>query len=103
MLLYGKEGVCFCTVKSVCAFVHDGLYAFTYNTVHSLMTVFYYRSLLSDVSKVTVNDLKRVGGAYFSRLFDPSQATTAVCCNPSKVTEVKEGLERSVYSIPYSG
>ncbi len=52
------------------------------------------RKLLSLVAKVTVDDLKRVGGAYFTRLFDHAHTTTAVCCNPSKVAEVKQGLEK---------
>ena len=53
-----------------------------------------HRWLLQAVSKVTIDDLQRVGKEYFSRLFDPALTTTAVCCNPSKVTEVKSGLEQ---------
>ncbi len=58
--------------------------------------LFSCRILLSNVAKVTIEDLKRVGEVYFTRLFDPAHTTTAVCCNPSKVTEVKEGLEKYV-------
>ena len=46
------------------------------------------------MSVVSVDDLKRVGGVYFSKMLDPSLVTTAACCNPSKVKEVKEGLEK---------
>ena len=46
------------------------------------------------VSTVTIEDLKRVGSQYFSRLFSPTVATCAVCCNPSKVDEVKSELVR---------
>ena len=53
-----------------------------------------HRWLLQAVSKVTIDDLQQVGKEYFSRLFDPALTTTAVCCNPSKVTEVKNGLEQ---------
>ena len=54
----------------------------------------YCRKLLTAVSAVSIEDLKRVGELYFSKILDPSLVTTAVCCNPSKVKEVKEGLEK---------
>ena len=46
------------------------------------------------MSVVSIDDLKRVGGVYFSKMLDPALVTTAACCNPSKVKEVKEGLEK---------
>lgn len=61
------------------------------NIVSFLITC---RKLLTAVSNVTIEDLKRVGGLYFSKMLEPSLVTTAVCCNPSKVQEVKEGLEK---------
>lgn len=57
----------------------------------------YYRKLLAAVSHVTIDDLKRVGGLYFKKLFSPSETTTAICCNPNKVQEVKDGLEKLVH------
>ena len=51
------------------------------------------RDLLDAVSNVTLEDLRKVGGVYFSRLFDPSEVITAVCCNPGKVAEVSAGLK----------
>lgn len=51
------------------------------------------RNLLASVSHVTLDDLRKVGELYFSKLFDPSQAITAVCCSPGKMDEVKAGLE----------
>ena len=53
-----------------------------------------HRWLLKAVSRVTVEDLQRVGKEYFSQMFDPILASTAVCCNPSKVAEVRSGLEQ---------
>lgn len=53
-----------------------------------------FRKLLQAVSAIGVDDLKRVGGVYISKMLDPSLVTTAACCNPSKVKEVKEGLEK---------
>ena len=52
------------------------------------------RTLLQAVAAVTVEDVKRVGTLYFSQLFSSSVATCAVCCNPSKVEEVRNELER---------
>ena len=52
------------------------------------------RDLLDKVSKVTIPDLQRVGKQYFSLLLEPPTTSTAICCNPSKVPEVKAGLEK---------
>ena len=52
-----------------------------------------YRNFLNAVSKVTANDLKRVSKDYFSSLFDPKSVSCAVCCNTSKVDEIRRGLE----------
>ena len=52
------------------------------------------RDLLQRVSKVTITDLQSVGNQYFKLLLEPTTTSTAVCCNPTKVTEVKCGLER---------
>ncbi|XP_030845247.1 uncharacterized protein C05D11.1-like [Strongylocentrotus purpuratus] len=53
----------------------------------------YNRELLKRISKVTVEDLKRVGEKYFSLLFDPSKAKCALCCQSSKVDEIKEAFK----------
>ncbi|XP_070567442.1 uncharacterized protein C05D11.1-like isoform X2 [Ptychodera flava] len=53
----------------------------------------YNRNLLQKLSKVSIEDLKAVGEKYFAPLFDPSKARCAVCCNPSKVDEIKEGFK----------
>ncbi|XP_077994627.1 uncharacterized protein C05D11.1-like [Glandiceps talaboti] len=53
----------------------------------------YNRKLLQRLSKVTINDLKMVGQKYFAPLFDTSKARCAVCCNPSKVEEIREGFK----------
>ncbi|XP_060600571.1 uncharacterized protein C05D11.1-like [Ruditapes philippinarum] len=48
----------------------------------------YNKDLLKLISMVTLNDLKRVGDKYIAKLFNEKEARRAVCCNPSKVTEV---------------
>lgn len=42
---------------------------------------------------VTSDDLRRVAREYFSVLFDPDKIACGVCCNTSKVEEIKQGLE----------
>ncbi|XP_048587317.1 uncharacterized protein C05D11.1 isoform X1 [Nematostella vectensis] len=53
----------------------------------------YNRDLLNKVSQVTMSDLERVGQRYLAPLFDPVTSWCAVCCNPSKVDEIKQGLK----------
>ncbi|XP_063960885.1 uncharacterized protein C05D11.1-like [Lytechinus pictus] len=53
----------------------------------------YNRELLQKISKVTIEDLKRVGQKYFSLLFDPAKANCALCCQSSKVDEIKESFK----------
>lgn len=57
---------------------------------------FNLRKLLERVSKVTINDLDRVGQKYIAPLFDPLTSRCAVCCHPSKVGEIREGLGKYV-------
>ena len=52
------------------------------------------RKVLEKLSKVTLEDLKRVGKEYFSRLFSMEQSNCAICCHPSKVTEIKDAFEK---------
>ncbi len=42
---------------------------------------------------VTAEDLRNSANKYFSSLFDPSKVTCAICCNTSKVNEIKQGFE----------
>ncbi|XP_033646112.1 uncharacterized protein C05D11.1-like [Asterias rubens] len=53
----------------------------------------YNRNLLSQITKVTVADLMRIGEKYMRPLFDSSKSRCAVCCQSSKVDEVKEGFK----------
>ncbi|XP_053381490.1 uncharacterized protein C05D11.1-like isoform X2 [Mercenaria mercenaria] len=48
----------------------------------------YNKDLLKLISKVSLDDLKRVGAKYIAKLFDEKEVRRAVCCNPSKVNEV---------------
>ncbi|XP_047134404.1 uncharacterized protein C05D11.1 isoform X1 [Hydra vulgaris] len=47
----------------------------------------FHRDLIAKISSVTADDLKRVGETYFTKLFDASFTTTALCCHPTKVKE----------------
>ncbi|KAJ8023724.1 hypothetical protein HOLleu_36243 [Holothuria leucospilota] len=68
-------------------------------SVESLMNYFretdadYNRALLASVSKVTMEDLYRVGATYFTKLIDDTVSRCAVVCHPSKVDEIKEGFK----------
>ncbi len=53
----------------------------------------FVRNLLSLISKVTMEDLKRVGELYFKPLFDVTKSRCAICCQPSKVDEIKVGFK----------
>ncbi|XP_072172090.1 uncharacterized protein C05D11.1-like [Diadema setosum] len=53
----------------------------------------YNRELLKKISDVKVADLMRVGETYFRPLFDPSKAKCALCCQPSKVDEIREAFK----------
>lgn len=50
---------------------------------------------------VTADDLRRVAREYFSLLFDPDKIACGVCCNTSKVEEIKQGLEGYVNYYKY--
>lgn len=54
----------------------------------------YNKSLLEKLSKVTLEDLKKVGKKYLSRLFSMDQSNCAICCHPSKVTEIKDSFQK---------
>ncbi|XP_022082849.1 uncharacterized protein C05D11.1-like [Acanthaster planci] len=53
----------------------------------------YNRNLLSHITMVTVEDLMRVGERYMQPLFDSGKSRCAVCCQPSKLDEIKEGFK----------
>ncbi|XP_029633499.1 uncharacterized protein C05D11.1 [Octopus sinensis] len=54
----------------------------------------YNRELLGKVAQVSIADLKRVGPKYIPNLFDPAKNRCSVCCHPSKVEEVCNGLNQ---------
>jgi Zn-dependent M16 (insulinase) family peptidase len=69
--------------------------------LHHLLCVSpsFSKELLGKVSKVTIPDLQRVGKTFFQLLLEPTTTSTAVCCNPSKVKEVKGGLEKIGHTV----
>lgn len=54
----------------------------------------YTKNLVTKVSKVTLEDCKRVAPIYLLPLFDTNVSKCAVCCNPSKVAEVIDGFKK---------
>ena len=52
------------------------------------------RVLLKKIAAVAIDDLHRVGETYVKVLFDASKSKCAICCNPSKVDEIKDAFER---------
>ena len=52
-----------------------------------------HRELLEKVSKVTKEDLKKAGNKYIAPIFEESKIRRAVCCNPSKITEVVDAFK----------
>lgn len=53
-----------------------------------------FRSMLSQIAKVSVEDLNRVGDKYMKPLFDASKAVTAIICDSAKADEIKAGFEK---------
>lgn len=60
----------------------------------------YNKELIKTVSKVTKGDLKKAG-PFLWPLFDSEELRAVVCCNPSKVPEVKEGFSGIERFIKY--
>lgn len=54
----------------------------------------YIKNLVTKVSKVTLDDVKRVAPIYLLPLFDTSLSKCAICCNPSKVEEVVDTFKK---------
>jgi hypothetical protein len=44
--------------------------------------------MVQQISKVSVDDLRRVASKYVSKLFVPGSAHTSIVCHSSKVEEV---------------
>ena len=65
----------------------------------TLLAPSYYRKFIERVSAVQLEDIQRVGKQYIGPLFDPQQTHLAVCCHPSKVSEVVEEFHEYVILI----
>ncbi|XP_069695441.1 uncharacterized protein C05D11.1-like [Periplaneta americana] len=53
----------------------------------------YNRRLVQLISKVTTDDLNRVGAKYIAPLFDPQKSKTTIVCHPSKAEEIAAGFK----------
>ena len=53
----------------------------------------YNKQLIKQVSKVTFDDLQRVGLTYLLPLFDSNESKCSICCHPSKVNEIINGFK----------
>ncbi|CAB4004421.1 uncharacterized protein C05D11.1-like [Paramuricea clavata] len=51
------------------------------------------KRLLEKISKVSLEDLRKVGEKYFTRLFSVEQSNCAICCHPSKVDEIQTSFQ----------
>ena len=58
--------------------------------------ILFSREFIDDVSKVTMDDLLRVGKKYLSPLFDNKTSKLAVCCHPTKIQDISAGLKQYV-------
>lgn len=56
--------------------------------------LFFFRTLLESINKVTIEDLNRVGEKYVAPLFDPTKIKTAVVTDPSKADEIAAGFKK---------
>lgn len=57
------------------------------------MDMSYMKDLVTKVSRVSVEDLKRVAPKYLTDLFDPIKTRRSVVCHPSKVAEVTQSFK----------
>lgn len=58
------------------------------------MPVFFLRQIIENVSKVTLEDFKKVGEKYFTPLFDPAKSKVAICCHPNKVKDICHDMKQ---------
>ncbi|XP_059480505.1 uncharacterized protein C05D11.1-like [Neocloeon triangulifer] len=76
--------------------------------VHSLLSFFkgvpldYNKELVQKVSKVTTDDLRRVGAKYVAPLFVPGSGHTSIVCHSSKVEEIATAFNDLGFSIKIS-
>ncbi|ESO83908.1 hypothetical protein LOTGIDRAFT_222342 [Lottia gigantea] len=74
--------------KNVSDVSHQSLLSYLKQIDHD-----YNKKLLEKVSKVTIEDLKRVGPIYFPQLFDVNKIRCVVCVNPSKIEEINKDFK----------
>lgn len=58
-----------------------------------------FRWLVQYISKVTEDDLNRVGKKYVEQLFDPAKTKTSIVCHPSKTEEVAAEFKNMSYEL----
>lgn len=53
----------------------------------------YNQKMVRDISKVTIEDIKRVAPQYLKSLFDTNLCKTSVVCHSMKASEVSESFK----------
>jgi hypothetical protein len=64
-----------------------------WKNVDAYQTTLLCRQLVQLISKVTTEDLNRVGSKYVAPLFDPQTSKTSIVCHPSKAEEIAAGFK----------
>jgi len=63
------------------------------------LSIDFNKDFIKRVARVTKEDLRRVGPKYLRPLFEDESRKSAICCHPSKVNEISEGLAEIKLSI----
>lgn len=82
--------------KTVGHVVEQSLISYFKNVDYS-----YNRWLVEKISKVTEEDLNRVGKSYVEQLFNPSKTRTTLVCHPSKTEPVLQHFNNMGYNFTH--
>lgn len=58
-----------------------------------------HRKLLEEISKVTIDDMRTIGGKIVKSLFDSKLSKSALVCNPAKVEDITKDFHQFVTLI----
>lgn len=59
----------------------------------------YNKNLVDQIAKVTVDDLRKAGEKYFSKMFDPKYAKAVIVCHPDKVESIKAQFDEFGHNL----